>query len=343
MIEVKQLYKSFTINNSIIRVLEDINLSISRGEIFGIIGESGAGKSTLIRTLNYLEKPSSGEVWIDNINLSSLKETQLRKERQQIGMIFQHFNLLTTRTAFENVALPLELIGAPKEEIERKVLPLLTWVGLSKHKNHFPDQLSGGQKQRVAIARALVTQPRLLLCDEVTSALDPKATLSILNLLKEINQKLKITIVLITHEMDAIKHICDRAAVLDRGRLVECASVLQLFSQPKSSITQELVQKFLHLELPNHIKHKLQTNPAPHKTRLVRFTFVGTNSGEPIISHLVKNFDIMVNIIQANIENVQQVTIGFTVCQLIGSAESIDDALAYVKTTSILVEVLGYV
>ncbi|RDI44824.1 methionine ABC transporter ATP-binding protein [Aquicella lusitana] len=342
MIELKEICKIYTLKNRTYHALREINLTIQRGEIFGIFGESGAGKSTLLRTVNLLERPTSGQIFIDQTDLTTLSPVQLKKARQQMGMIFQHFNLLESRTAYENIALPLELLGTSKEQIQQKVSTLLDLVQLGTYSHHYPSQLSGGQKQRVAIARALTTRPHILLCDEPTSALDPKSTLSVLTLLKEINQKLGVTILLITHEMDVIKHICHRAAVLDQGRLVECGSVIELFARPKSEITRQLVQKALHIELPNVIKQRLQVEPDPAKSPLVRFTFVGDDSSQPFITTLVQKFNITINIIQANIENIQDATVGFTVCQLSGNHDAINQALAHINSTSVSAEVLGY-
>jgi len=343
MIETKQLCKSYLLKNKVFQALHNINLSIHSGEIFGFLGESGAGKSTLIRSFNFLEKPTRGEVCIDGISLGSLSEAALRKMRQQIGMIFQHFNLLQSRTVFDNIALPLELTGQSKQAIAETVLSLLEWVNLLDRKHHYPHQLSGGEKQRVAIARALATKPRILLCDEPTSALDPKSTFAVLNLLKEINQKLGVTIVIITHEMDVIKHICDRAAVLAQGQVIEQGTVMALFAKPQSALTRQLIQKYMHIELPPTIKKHLQAKNDEAKSRLVRFTFLGEESSDPLISTLVKKFDITINIIQANIENIQDVMIGYTICQLSGRADEIDKALASIQPATITAEVLGYV
>ena len=343
MIEIKQLYKTYELHGKSFHALQHINLKIDRGEIFGIFGESGAGKSTLLRSVNLLEKPSSGQVIIDQVDLTKLSTSELNAQRRKIGMIFQHFNLLESRTAYENIALPLELIKLPKEQIEKEVTALLELVKLKEHKNHYPHQLSGGQKQRVAIARALATKPHILLCDEATSALDPKSTASVLTLLKEINRKLGVTILLITHEMDVIKQICHRAAVLNQGKLIEYGTVIELFAKPKSEITRQLVQKALHLELPSSIRKGLQREPDPTKSRLVRFTFVGNDSSQPLITTLVQKFNVTINIIQANIENIQDATVGFTVCELSGDHDAIDAALTYIKPSSITAEVLGYV
>ncbi|HEX4045086.1 MAG TPA: ATP-binding cassette domain-containing protein [Gammaproteobacteria bacterium] len=343
MIQLKQLSKSYAVHGRQQHVLNNINLTIERAAIFGILGESGAGKSTLLRCLNLLERPSSGHVYLNNTDLTSLSPQQLKIQRRKIGMIFQHFNLLNSRTAFENIALPLELAGQSKKKIKHTVTELLGLIHLTAHAQHYPDQLSGGQKQRVAIARALATQPELLLCDEPTSSLDTPSTLAILNLLREINQRLSVTIVLITHEMDVIKQICHRAAVISQGQLVEQGTVLQLFAKPQAAMTQQLVQQSLHSELPRLIQQRLQTTPDNNKSRLVRFTFVGDNSDQPLIVTLARQFNITINIIQANIESLQDTTIGFTVCQISGDHNAIDQALSHAKQASVTVEVLGYV
>jgi D-methionine transport system ATP-binding protein len=343
MIEFRKLYKSYVSHGHVFHALQNITLSIQRGEVFGIFGESGAGKSTLLRTVNLLEKPTQGQIVVDGIDLCSLSDTQLKEQRKNIGMIFQHFNLLASRTAAENIALPLELIGKSKDEIETQVTSLLELVNLSDRQHHYPQQLSGGQKQRVAIARALATHPAILLCDEPTSALDANSTSSILTLLKDINRKLGVTILLITHEMDVIKRICHRAGVLDQGKLIEYSSVIELFARPKSSVTRQLIQKALHIELPLSIQKRLQITPDPSKSRLVRFTFLGEDSDQPLITTLVKKFNLTINIVQANIENIQEAAVGFTICQLSGEHDDIDKALAYINTSSVTAEVLGYV
>ncbi len=343
MIELQQVSKTYQVHNRVVTALSGINLKINRGEIFGVLGESGAGKSTLLRSVNLLERPTSGHVIIDDVDLMLLSAQDLRQRRRHIGMIFQHFNLLESRTAFENIALPMELLNMPRAAIQHEVSSLLELVGLTHHAKHYPNQLSGGQKQRVAIARALTTKPEILLCDEATSALDPKSTFSILQLLKEINRKLNVTILLITHEMDVIKHICDHAAVLHHGQLIESNTVVNLFAKPASIITRQLVQKALHLELPGKIKQQLEPEAHPDKSLLVRFTFVGDDSSLPLITTLVQKFNITINIIQANIESIQDAAVGFTVCQLSGDHKAINDALAYIKPSSITAEVLGYV
>lgn len=241
MIRLKHIYKTYTSGNTAITALDDINLAIPAGEVFGIIGRSGAGKSTLIRMLNLLERPSQGEVWLQQKNLCLLSPAELRTERQKIGMVFQHFNLLQMRTVLDNVCFPLRLAGLKRKEQKKRALEVLELVGLSDHVHKYPRQLSGGQQQRVGIARALANQPQLLLCDEATSALDPETTQSILRLLAEINQQLGITIVLITHSMDVIRAICHRVAVIEAAKLVEIGPVSEVFSQPQHAVTRALL------------------------------------------------------------------------------------------------------
>lgn len=240
MIQVSNLYKTYS-GKEQVDAVRGINMTIERGEIFGIIGASGAGKSSLLRCLNLLEIPTEGRVIIDGVELTGLNEKELRRQRQKTGMIFQHFNLLSSRTVAGNVEFPLEICGMPAAERRRRVCELLELVGLSNRAGYYPKQLSGGQKQRVGIARALANDPKVLLCDEATSALDPVTTRSILHLLKEINQKLNLTVILITHEMDVIKNICDRMAVMDQGMILEMGSVEEVFAAPQTSVTQELL------------------------------------------------------------------------------------------------------
>lgn len=342
MIQTKHLSKRYSANNHEALALQNINLQVNRGEVFGVIGKSGAGKSTLIRCINLLETPSDGNVIIDGTDLTRLSAKQLRQQRRQIGMIFQLFNLLESRTAYENVALPLELSGESKKRIEKKVLSLLELVNLSDRCDYYPRQLSGGQKQRVAIARALITDPKLLLCDEPTSALDPESTTSILQLLKQINRKLNLTILLITHEMNVIKNICDRVAILDGGCLIEQGSVVEIFTAPKSKITKALTKSALHLELPAclqeslHLEYKAGFNP------IVQLTFVGSAANEPIIATLLKRFNVTVNILQADLESIHGAAVGFLICKLIGEKDATQNALRYLTNAEIKVEVIGY-
>ncbi|MGF7185568.1 D-methionine transport system ATP-binding protein [Desulfitispora alkaliphila] len=246
MIKLEQVSKVYTAKKNTVQALNQVNLSIDKGTIYGIMGLSGAGKSTLIRCINLLEKPNSGRVLIDNCDLTKLDDKALREARKKIGMIFQHFNLLSSRTVYENVAFPLEIAGLSKEEIKTSVDELLSLVGLSEKSSSYPSELSGGQKQRVGIARALANEPKVLLCDEATSALDPETTQSILSLLKDINKKFGLTIVIITHEMHVIKDICDRVAIIDNGHIVEEAAVLKVFTEPQTEVAKKFVKTFYH-------------------------------------------------------------------------------------------------
>lgn len=339
MIQLKQVTKQYSRNNV---ALSNIDLNIQSGEIFGIIGRSGAGKSTLVRCMNLLEHPTSGQVIVNGDDLTLLSLTSLRKARLKIGMIFQHFNLLSSRNVFRNVALPLELIGLSKKEIQLKVNHLLSLVGLSDYSNVNPEQLSGGQKQRVAIARALASDPAVLLCDEATSSLDPETTKSILSLLKDINQRLKLTIVLITHEMDVIKQICDRVAVLDKGQIVEQGDIVDIFVEPNDPTTKSLTQKSLHIELPEAFLKGMTAAPSLGKNPVLRLAFVGNATHEPVLVNIVKQYNVIVNFLQADFEYIKECQVGFSICQLIGEPSNIEEALQYLKTHQVKVEVLGY-
>lgn len=333
MIELKQLNKTYNINNHDFHALKNINLNIIRGEIFGVLGKSGAGKSTLLRCVNLLEKPSSGQVIINDIDLTSLTTIALRQHRRRIGVVFQNFNLLESRTVFDNIALPLEIIKKPKQEIQTKVTALLKLVSLKDKTNHFPSQLSGGQKQKVAIARALAADPYVLLCDEATSALDTESTKSVLNLLKSINRELGLTILLITHELEVIKTICDRVGVIHNGELIEQDSAINVIVNPKSNITKQLVQQTPAF---NALAHENKNSS------ILRLTFIGKDSDLPLISSLVKKFDVSVNIREALIERIQNTTVGFTICEIAGEQAVLDAALAFLRKTSIKIEVLSH-
>lgn len=335
MIELRQISKTYDTHAQDFDALKNINLTVERGEIFGILGKSGAGKSTLLRCVNFLERPSDGKVFINNIDLSSLSEKQLREQRRKISIIFQHFNLLESRNVFDNIALPLEIAGKSHQAIQEKVSQLLNLVELQDKIYHFPSQLSGGQKQRVAIARALATDPDVLLSDEATSALDTESTTAILSLLKKINQEFGLTILLITHELEVIKQICDRAAVLDKGEIVEQSLAIDILINPQAIITRQLVQKSLHLPVMEKSKSI--------NSLMLKLTFIGEDSDTPLISSLVKKFDIDINIQQAQIEHIQDIKVGFTICELTGNHIALKDALTYIQSTSIKVEVLNHV
>lgn len=333
MIELRNINKIYSLHNEQFQALSDINLSVRRGEIYGVLGKSGAGKSTLLRCVNLLEKPTSGQVFVNGVDLTRLSYSQLREHRHQIGIIFQHFNLLESRTAFENVALPLEIIHQPKKDIKAKVESLLALVGLQDRRHYFPSQLSGGQKQRIAIARALATDPHVLLCDEATSALDTESTYAILTLLKKINQQLGLTILLITHELEVIKQICHRVGIIDHGRLIEQDSTINIFANPQNPTTKQLVQQALHLY-----------DGKTDKTDVViaQLTFIGKESDEPLISTLAKKFDITINILQALIEKIQDNTVGFTICELQGTKSELERALQFINTTSVKAEIISH-
>lgn len=331
MIRLEQVSKTYTLNQKPFKALDNINLAIQPGEIFGIIGRSGAGKSTLLRCVNLLERPTSGKVIINNRELSHLSLRQLRQHRHQMSVIFQHFNLLESRTVFDNVALPLEILGKSKQDIHKKVSTVLDLVDLSYRSDYFPSQLSGGQKQRVGIARALAADPHVLLCDEATSALDPESTQSLLALLKKINQEFNLTILLITHELEVVKKICDRVGVMHHGQLIEQDTTVNVISQPKHAITKQLLEQDEDVYLPD--QHE-------QNSIYLKLTFMGKDSEQPVISFLVKKFDITINIRKALIEKIQDNTIGSTICHIIGEKLAIESALAYLHSTSIKAEVL---
>lgn len=344
MIEVVNLKKEYISKSARHIALDGINMTVQSGEIFGIIGRSGAGKSTLIRCLNLLEYPTEGSVSINGVDLTKLSEEQLRKQRQKIGMIFQHFNLLSSRTIFENVAFPLEIQGASKSHINKKVSELLDLVGLSQKSHDYPSQLSGGQKQRVAIARALACDPVALLSDEATSALDPETTDQILDLLKKLNKELGITIVLITHEMEVIRKICDRVAIIEHGKIQEMGPVPEMFLNPKTPIAKSFTENSMRMVLPAEIKEKLHADPYAKEglSPVVKLTFMGEEITEPVIAELNSKYNVACNILQANIERIQQQTVGVTVCHILGHKEDWEQAIGSLHKTHIKVEVLGY-
>ncbi|MBO6200298.1 MAG: methionine ABC transporter ATP-binding protein [Chryseobacterium sp.] len=341
MIELLNVTKSFKTKNKTIQALADVSLTVEKGEIFGVIGTSGAGKSTLIRCVNLLEKPNDGKVIVDNVELTKLSDAQLTLERRKIAMIFQHFNLLSSRTVFDNIAFPLELEGKSKSEIKEKVNGLLELVGLTEKAKDYPANLSGGQKQRVAIARALANDPKVLLCDEATSALDPATTKSILKLLKSINQKLNLTILLITHEMEVIKTICDKVAVIDHGKLVEQGNVEQIFTNPQQEITKGFIQSSLNIELPLVYQNSLSNIDHGNSTPLVKFMLTGNNDQSFVISNLFEKFQIKAKVISAQLEYVGNLSFGVLLVELQG--KNINEALAYLENEYSNTEILGYV
>lgn len=323
MIEMIGLGKTFVSKNSHVKALENINLSIYEGEIFGIIGLSGAGKSTLVRCINYLERPTEGKVIFNGINLSRIKNSELLKIRQSMGMIFQQFNLLMQRTALENICFPLEIAGVNKKEARKRAYELLEVVGLTDKAKAYPAQLSGGQKQRIAIARALATKPKVLLCDEATSALDPATTKSILNLLREINRSLGITIIVITHEMSVIEEICNRVAIIDKSRIAEIGDVEEVFIKPKSTIAKQLV-----FSGAQHVESFVGED----KCRII---FDGRTSFEPVIANMVMECRAAVNILYADTKDIDGKAFGQMVIQLPKDEPSKRRILAYLEANKI--------
>lgn len=343
MISLKNIYKSYSSDSGQITALHDINLTVEKGQIYGVIGRSGAGKSTLIRCVNLLERPSSGFVEVNGQELTGLSDAELRQARHRMGMVFQHFNLLATRTVYENVALPLELLKKSKQEIDKIVRPLLELTGLSHRATAYPSRLSGGQKQRVAIARALSTQPTVLLCDEMTSALDPETTASILELVKNINEQMQLSILLITHEMGVIKSIADRVAVLDDGRIIEEADVVTLFKSPKTEIAKTFTGLAAHRELPPLLKEHLHAEHLPGDQTVIRMTFSGDAAAQPVIDDLIRHFKVRINIMQANLEFLRSDTLGMMIFAISGEGREIASALQFLIEKKLTVEVLGYV
>ena len=344
MIKLNNITKIFTLPDKKLTALDNVSLHVPKGQICGVIGASGAGKSTLIRCVNLLERPTHGAVIIDDVDLTQLSEAELVKTRRQIGMIFQHFNLLTSRTVFENVALPLELENKSKAEIQEKTTALLALVGLSDKHNVYPANLSGGQKQRVAIARALASDPKVLLCDEATSALDPATTQSILKLLKEINRTLGITILLITHEMEVVKHICDQVAVIDKGRLIEQGTVSEIFSNPKTELAQEFISSTFHITLPEEYLENLSDTPKHAKSYpIIKFEFTGRSVDAPLLSQASKKFGVELSILTSQIDYAGGVKFGFTIAEVEGDEDAITQAKVYLMENNVRVEVLGYV
>src|SRR5690625_255624 len=327
MIEFRNVSKSFTSKNKEVKALETVNLHVHKGDIFGVIGYSGAGKSTLLRTVNLLETPTTGEVLVNGENLASLPKKQLRQAQKGIGMIFQHFHLLNSKTVYDNVAMPLLLSKVKKEEIKKRVQETLDFVGLSDKVDNFPDQLSGGQKQRVGIARALVTNPSVLLCDEATSALDPQTTVSILNLLEKVNEAYNITILIITHEMEVIKEVCNRVAVMEDGEVVETGTVLDVFTNPQTNTTYNFVKSIVRDEIPDYVYRELEL--AQYNGRVFQFKFFGVSSGKPVISQIAKRFDVEVNVLLANVIELGDIPLGHLLLELIGSNEEIEKALQF--------------
>ncbi|UQZ37321.1 methionine ABC transporter ATP-binding protein [Paenibacillus sp. PK3_47] len=335
MIELRNVHKTFTRKGITIDALKGISLKVEKGDIFGVIGYSGAGKSTLIRLVNYLERPTQGQVLVAGRDLGEYNDKELRAAKKNIGMIFQHFNLLESKKIFDNVAIPLVLLKKNKAEIRKRVLELLEFVGLSDKAGSYPSELSGGQKQRVGIARALASNPSILLCDEATSALDPQTTQSILQLLKRINAEYNITVMIITHEMSVIQEICNKVAVMEEGRIIEQGSVLDVFGHPKHETTKNFVKTVIQNSMTSSVQ---KTVNAEHGGRLYKLHFVGESASEPILYELIRSSEVKVNILFANMTEIQEITLGTMIIQLKGEAAEMNKALSFLKSHEVGVE-----
>lgn len=341
MIRFEHVSKTFINKGKEFKAVEDVNLSIENGEIFGIIGYSGAGKSTLVRCINLLERPTSGKVYIKGDELTAMSEKELRAHRKKIGMIFQQFNLFSSRTVYENIAFPLKGSGLGKDDKDRKVKELLKLVELEEKAEAYPSQLSGGQKQRVAIARALANDPEILLSDEATSALDPRTTKSILSLLKKVNKEMGITIVVITHEMQVIKDICDRVAVMKEGQVVECGNVFDIFASPKEPITREFVENTTTLSrIYELVDAKSDVTKLKPGQIILRSNYLEKNVSEALVSQISRKFNLDVNIIFGNVELIGENPIGGLVSIVQGEKKNIEDALEYLREKNVGVEVV---
>lgn len=334
MIEIQNLSKNFISGKDNLIAVNKVSLRVEKGEIFGIIGLSGAGKSTLIRCINRLEEPSEGKIFIDNVDITKLDKESLRIMRKDIGMIFQHFNLLYQKNVYDNIAFPLQLEGWKKPEIDKRVNELLEYVELTDKKTSFPSQLSGGQKQRVAIARAIANNPKVLLSDEGTSALDPRTTKSILSLLNRIRNELGITIVMITHQMEVVKEVCDKVAIMDGGEVIEVNTVENLFKNPKTKTAATFINT-----VPTDIEEEI-INPNNFKGTIIRLSYLGDTSNRPIVSKVIRNFKVDVNILSGNINKLHETKVGHLILELIGDDQEINKALRFLNDENVHVEVI---
>lgn len=342
MITLHNIDVTFEQNGKQIQAVKQVSLQINKGDIYGIIGYSGAGKSTLVRTINLLQRPTNdGKVIVSGTDLTTLKDKELREARKKIGMIFQHFNLMNSMSVFENVAFPLKKSGLSKAEIHDKVSHLLDLVDLKNKIHAYPRQLSGGQKQRVAIARALANDPHVLLCDEATSALDPKTTYSILELLKQVHAKLGITIVLITHEMQVVKEICNRVAIMEEGKVIEEGSILDMFTHPKNQLTKDFIDTATHINkgIETILGHEQLLNLKQGDV-LVKISFVGASTGDPLITKLSKRYQVAVNILFGNVEIIQETPIGTLLVVLSGQQDDIERALNEIVNSQATVDII---
>ena len=345
MIDIQDLSLTYAGPQGPVHALKNINLHIQAGEVFGIIGRSGAGKSSLVRCMNLLNRPGSGKMIVNGRDLLQLSDAQLRQARQEIGMVFQHFNLLSSRTVFDNAALPLELAGVSKAQIAQRITPLLELVGLAHLANRYPAQISGGQKQRVGIARALASNPRVLLSDEATSALDPETTRSILDLLRQVNRELGVTVVLITHQMLVIKQIADRVAVMEAGKVVEAGSVIDVFTRPQQPITRSLIDEIVPQQLPASVMARVEQLNAKLQPgvvgRLLRLSYAGESAYEPILSHLIRELGLDLSILHGQIDEIQEQTFGSLAVHVSGEASRVQAAVAHLRASGVQVQVVG--
>lgn len=335
MLEIKDVSKIYKTKNKKVVGVDDVSLTIDKGEIFGIVGYSGAGKSSLLRCINLLERPTTGQILIDGVELTKLNGKNLRQARLKIGMIFQHFYLISQKTVGENIEFALKAANTPKAKIPNRIEELLEMVGLSEKRDVYPAQLSGGQKQRVGIARALANNPSILLCDEATSALDPKTTLSILRLLKKINRELGLTIILITHEMDVVKEICDRMVIMQEGKIIEKGDVYDIFATPKQPLTKEFISSVVSFELPEAMLKNVQGE-------MIKILFKGDVAGEGVIAETMQRYDVKGNFLHGTIEYIQERPLGIFIMELRGNDEQIASAKQYMQSRGAVVEVLKH-
>ncbi|MFI3230143.1 MAG: ATP-binding cassette domain-containing protein [bacterium] len=339
MVLIQDLVKTYGLEDNsgnIVEALKGIDLHIKKGEIFGIIGLSGAGKSSLVRCINLLEQPTSGSIKIDGKDIVGFSKTELRSARKKIGMVFQHFNLLSNSTVYDNIAFPLQINKKTKDFIEKRVDELLELVGLTDKKNMYPSMLSGGQKQRVGIARALANEPSIIMCDEATSALDPETTKSILNLLKDINKKLNMTIIIITHEMDVIKNICNKIAILDKGKIAEAGKVSDIFINPQTDVAKSFFSA-VDINLDNKIYQKA-LEALDGRGVVIKAIFTGESTTDPYMSNIIKKFNIELSILLGNIQDMDSTLVGTLVLKLTGNSENVLNAIEYLKQHDVIIE-----
>lgn len=343
MISLNNIVKNYSSKEGVpLCVLDDISLEIHQGEILGIIGRSGAGKSTLVRCINMLEPPTSGSVIMDNVDLTKADSQTLRHMQQRCGMVFQHFNLLYNRTIAANICLPLEIASIPKSEWKKRIAQALDFVGLSEYAKKYPSQLSGGQKQRVGIARALVLQPEVLLCDEITSALDPETTDQILDLLNEINKKTGVTIVMITHEMDVVQKICHRTIVLDHGTIAEEGKTFDIFSNPQHPTTKRFIRSIFEHDIPKELALIIEQNNNQNR-KFLRLIYQGNHANDPVISTLVRKFDIHVSVLHGRIEYIQDQPLGLLWIQCDLGDNNLTDIIEFLQAATVRAEVFDHV